>query len=174
VRAVRPWAANLITALRLLGAPLLAWSLSSDRVSLAAALVGMAIASDVGDGWVARRLRTTSAAGRWFDHAADIAFLLAGFGTLAWRGAVPALVPLAIGGAFLFYVVDSLRRSATRSLVGSRLGHLSGILNYAILCAVVCNDALDGPLPSPLLGAALASVPLYSAAAILGRVAGGR
>ena len=171
---MRPWAANLITALRLLAAPLLAWSLSSHRSSLGAALVAMAIASDVGDGWVARRLQTAGPAGRWFDHTADIAFLLAGFATLAWRGTVPAFVPLAIGGAFLFYVVDSLRRSAARSLVGSRLGHLSGILNYGILCAVVCNDALGGPLPSPLLGAALASVPVYSAVAILGRVAGGR
>lgn len=168
---MRRWAADLVTGLRIVGAPLLAWSLGSGRWAVAAVLVTAAVASDIGDGWAARRLGTASTFGRWLDHVADIVFLLAGFTTLAWQGAVPAFVPAAIAAAFSFYVVDSLRQSPARTLVGSRLGHLSGILNYAVLTTVVVDAAVGEPLPRPLIDAVLLAVPVYSGAAIAGRLA---
>jgi len=174
LRSIRPWAAHLVTGLRLATALPLVWALWSGFFGLAAALVLAAIASDIADGRIARQMRAESSLGRWLDHGADIAFLLAGLGALAAMGLVPAFVPLAIAGAFAFYVVDSLRRSDTRTLIGSRLGHLSGIFNYAILVGAVADEAVGRVLPEAVRTLCFASVPLYSAAAVAARVMAGR
>jgi phosphatidylglycerophosphate synthase len=164
-------AAHLVTAIRIVAAPCFAVSLLEERFALATALIVLAALTDFADGRVARRLGTASEAGRWLDHFADIGFLLSGFGALAALGRVPLYVPMAIAAAFAFYVVDSVRRSARGSLIGSRLGHLSGVLNYGILVGLVVDASFgDAVLPKDLRAVALGAVPLYSAAAILGRL----
>ncbi len=174
MRSIRPWAAHLVTGLRLATAPALVWALRSDSFRVAAALVFAAIVSDIADGRIARQMHAESPLGRWLDHCADIVFLLAGLGALAAVGLVPAFVPLAIAGAFGFYVIDSLRRSNTRTLIGSRLGHLSGVFNYAILAGAVADEAVGRVLPELLRTVCFAAVPIYSAAAVAARVMAGR
>ncbi len=165
-------AAHLVTGLRVAAAPLFAWSILAGRGEVAALLFAVAAATDLADGWVARRLGVSSDAGRWFDHIADIVFLLCGYVALVAGGIAPAVVPVAISASFAFYVGDSLRRSQGRSLIGSRLGHFSGVVNYGILGAVVFDAALGGGVVPPALrDLAFAAVPLYSAAAIIGRLA---
>ncbi len=168
--SLRNLAAHFVTGTRVCAAPVVrGW------FGLAATMYVLAAISDFGDGWVARRLNVASDAGRWFDHLADIVFLLAGFGALAARGSVPMVVPLSIFAAFSFYVVDSMRRSVTRSLIGSRIGHLSGVLNYGILGALLVDGALGGGVvPGWLRTVTFAAIPLYSAAAIGGRLVSGR
>lgn len=164
-------AAHFLTAIRIVAAPCFAVALLEERFGLGVGLIALAAVTDFADGRVARRLGTASDAGRWLDHLADIAFLLSGFGALVALGRVPLYVPVAIAAAFSFYVVDSVRRSGRRSLIGSRLGHLSGVLNYGILVGLVVDASLGGAvLPIELRGAALGAVPLYSAAAVLGRL----
>lgn len=174
MRSIRPWAAHLVTGLRLASAPALVWAICSDLFGIAWVLILTAVASDVADGRIARRMQAESSLGRWLDHCADIVFLLAGFGALASQGRAPAFVPLAIAGAFGFYVVDSLRRSETRTLIGSRLGHLSGIFNYAILVGAVADEAVGRVLPELVRVLCFWTVPLYSAAAVAARVMAGR
>jgi phosphatidylglycerophosphate synthase len=175
VRWTRRWLADVVTATRLFAAPFLVAALWSGAARAALLLVAIGGVSDLADGWVARRMQSASERGRWFDHMADITFLLSGFAALAWIGEISPLAPLAIGAAFAFYVVDSLRRSDARSLVASRLGHLSGVMNYIVLGTVVFALATDGALiPGWLTAAAVASVPVYSAAAVAARLAAPR
>ncbi len=175
MKSVRSLAAHCVTGIRVFAAPIVAGCVVDGWFGLAATMYVLAAISDFGDGWVARRLNVASNVGRWFDHLADIVFLLAGFGALVARGVVPLMVPVSIFAAFSFYVVDSMRQSATRSLIGSRIGHLSGILNYGILGVLLFDGALGGAVvPGWLLTFAFAAVPLYSAAAIAGRLASGR
>jgi hypothetical protein len=81
-------------------------------------------------------------------------------------------VPASIAAAFGAYVIDSLRRSGARpSLIGSRLGHLGGVCNYALIGILVGNDTLGlGWLPPWVMQGLCALVPIYSGASIMTRV----
>jgi CDP-diacylglycerol--glycerol-3-phosphate 3-phosphatidyltransferase len=173
-----PHAANLMTAARIALTPLfvaLAISAPQHRAAgVIAVLVFAAIAaSDVWDGRVARRFGRESAAGRIFDHFADIGFLMPGLGVYVWLGLMPWWVPAAVLAAFTFYVVDSQRRRSggPPSLITSRIGHTGGVANYVLVGVLVCNNSAGIGLLSPtfLYGLYLL-VPLYSAAAVAARL----
>ena len=160
---------NLITLSRVAAAPLFVWC--CDRAAhgapaarwLAALLFAAVVASDVLDGRLARRLGVSTGFGRFLDHGADIFFILFALGWFAAWGWVTAWLPAAIAWAFALYAVDSWRRSAAggrpRRLLGSRLGHAGGVLNYGAVGMVMAVGALDLPvMPRPLWQAALAVV----------------
>jgi phosphatidylglycerophosphate synthase len=138
-----------------------------------AALVFGAVAlSDFIDGRIARSLGAESRGGRVLDHAADIAFILAALALYVGLGLVPWWVPAAIAASFAAYVIDSLRRGgATPSLIGSRIGHLGGVGNYALIGVLVGNDTVGLRwLPPFVMHTLFALVPIYSGASILTRV----
>ena len=160
---------NLITLSRVAGAPL--FVLGCDRAAggapaarwLAALLFAAVVASDVLDGRLARRLGSSSVAGRFLDHGADIFFILLALGWFAAWGWVTGWLPAAIAWAFGLYAFDSWRRSAEagqpRRLLGSRLGHIGGVMNYGAVGAVMAERALGLPLmPRSLWQIALAAV----------------
>ena len=160
---------NLITLSRVAGAPLFVFcchrSADGARAAswLAALLFVAVVASDVLDGRLARRLRCASVFGRFLDHGADIFFILFALGWFAAWGWVTGWLPAAIAWAFGLYAFDSWRRSGEagqpRRLLGSRLGHIGGILNYGAVGAVMGERALDLPLiPGMLWQIALAAV----------------
>ena len=129
--------ANLLTGLRLLAAPAFAfWMARGDTRSaaIAAALIVVAIASDLIDGPLARRMGAASAFGRAFDHTTDFVFISAGLCAGALRGAFPWLLPLSIAIAFGQYVVDSYWLHRERELRMSALGRLNGTLYFFPLC----------------------------------------
>ena len=160
---------NLITLSRVAGAPLFVFSChrAADGAPasrwLAALLFAAVVASDVLDGRLARRLRCANVFGRFLDHGADIFFILF---ALVWFAAwdwVTGWLPAAIAWAFGLYAFDSWRRSGEagqpRRLLGSRLGHLGGILNYGAVGAVMAERALGLPLlPGMLWPVAVAAV----------------
>lgn len=66
------WTApNLLSALRFLAAPILAYSAWRGRPGLFLAVLCLAFVSDMADGWLARRLGQTSELGARLDTAAD-------------------------------------------------------------------------------------------------------
>ncbi len=71
------WLPNSISLIRLLSAPLLLWLASGAHAGVFAACLMLALASDLLDGWLARRLQVTSPAGALLDSIADIALTLA-------------------------------------------------------------------------------------------------
>ena len=170
--------ANLVTGLRVVLTPVFVAALClRDRsgVGLLAVFVFAVIAaSDVLDGHIARRWGTESGAGRTFDHVADICFLMAALSTYAVLGTAPWWVPAAVGGSFGAYVLDSWLRNGEggAGLIGSRIGHTAGVLNYALVGVLVCNNTAGiGLLSAGLLRDLFLLVPIYSALAVVARLA---
>jgi len=79
---------NLLSALRLLAAPVAAWAILADHDTLALAIFAFAGLSDLADGFVARRWGFTSRFGAWLDPIADKLLMLLCFIALFSVGAV--------------------------------------------------------------------------------------
>jgi cardiolipin synthase len=67
---------NLLSAARLLAAPVAAWAILAGHDTLALALFVAASFSDLADGFIARRWGFTSQAGAWLDPIADKLLML--------------------------------------------------------------------------------------------------
>jgi phosphatidylglycerophosphate synthase len=170
-------AGDLLTALRIAATPLflvLVWAAPRRTTAgWAAAVVFAAMAaSDIFDGRLARRAGAASPGGRALDHGADILFVVSALSTYAALGVTPWWVPATIAAAFATYAYDARygglagRRPSSRS----RIGHTGGVLNYALIGVLVCNEsAAIRWLSHEVLLALYALVPVYSAAAIIGR-----
>jgi CDP-diacylglycerol--glycerol-3-phosphate 3-phosphatidyltransferase len=148
---------NAITLIRPVGTGPFIWCCLHAQAHIAycfAALLlfGLIAASDMLDGWMARRRHQESAFGRVLDHLCDVGFILAALGRFAWQGWVPWWLPAAIVWAFGLYATRSwwlMAGTTGPTLIGSRLGHLGGILNYGAV-GLVALDLCTGRL----LGAA--------------------
>lgn len=128
--------AHALTTVRLLLILPFALLMAHDEphaAALAAAVLAVAIATDVLDGIIARRRGTASAAGGLFDHTTDCLFVAAGLAATAVRGAAPWLLPALVVTAFAQYVADSYWLHRGRSLRTSRLGRWNGILYFVPL-----------------------------------------
>jgi cardiolipin synthase len=149
--ATRLWStrANAITSLRLAAAPVLVAAILSGESALAAAVFALAVATDLADGWVARRYREATPLGGLVDHAVDAFFVTCGCAALAFRGELPGALPVAIAFAFTQYVLDS---RPGRRLRGSSLGRWNGIAYFAAVGVPVVRDALGLAWPgAPLV-----------------------
>lgn len=138
--------ANGLTLLRLLAAPALVAAVLTGESSAAAALFAFAVATDLADGWVARRYREVTPLGGLADHGADALFVTAGSAALASRGELPLGLPVAIAFAFSQYVLDSRPGSRLR---GSSLGRWNGIAYFVALGIPIVRDALGLGWPGP-------------------------
>jgi CDP-diacylglycerol--glycerol-3-phosphate 3-phosphatidyltransferase len=128
--------AHALSTLRLLLAVPLIWSIGVGGASgagLAAALFVLAIATDLLDGHMARRLGTASAFGRALDHGSDVVFVCGGLFAAASRGLVPWPLPVLIAFAFAQYAIDSYLLHRERELRMSALGRWNGILYFVPL-----------------------------------------
>lgn len=133
--------ANALTLLRLLAAPGLVLAILRGEARVAALLFALAVATDLADGWVARRRGEASALGGLVDHAVDATFVSTGGAALAWLGVLPAALPPLIAVAFLQYALDS-NLVRTGALRASALGRWNGIAYYAVVGVPVARDAL--------------------------------
>jgi cardiolipin synthase len=140
--------ANGVTFLRLLIAPALVLAIAEHAALTAMLLFFLAVATDVVDGYLARRAGQASAQGLLFDHAVDAIFVTAGTAALARAGALPAVLPPAIAIAFLQYALDS-RILASRGRRPSRLGRWNGIAYYVAIAVPLVRDALGLAWPGP-------------------------
>lgn len=125
--------ANALTAIRLaLAVPIAAALYRPDVLApgVVALLLGLALASDVLDGPIARRTGTASARGMLFDHTTDCFFVTASLTGAALAGSLTPILPLLIPLAFGQYVIDSYVWSRQRRLRASFLGRWNGILYF--------------------------------------------
>ncbi|MEM7220564.1 MAG: CDP-alcohol phosphatidyltransferase family protein [Pseudomonadota bacterium] len=136
--------ANLLTALRA-GLILPIVGCIVQRQWLAAAfLFVVAVASDVADGRVARRLGEASALGGLFDHAVDALFVASSIAALAWLGIATPWLPVLVLVAFVQYMLDS-RVLAGQTLRGNRLGRYNGVAYFVVVGIAVIGAALGLP-----------------------------
>lgn len=147
---------NLVTLLRPLCTGPFVWlcvqaepaSATWARVG-AIGLFGLIAATDLLDGWLARRLQQVSGLGRWLDHLCDVGFILTALGFFVTRAVVPWWLPVSIAWAFSLYVVKSWYWRTARplpSLLGSRLGHVGGVLYFAVVGLVTVQWCTGGSL----------------------------
>lgn len=80
---------NLLSALRLLAAPVAAWAILEDHDTMALAMFAFAGFSDLADGFVARHWGFTSRFGAWLDPIADKLLMLFCLVALLRVGAAP-------------------------------------------------------------------------------------
>ncbi len=142
--------ANALTGLRLLLAPCLVWTIHAGHAPLALAAFALAVATDLGDGRVARRFGEASPLGGFLDHATDALFVSAGLAALAAHRAVPPALSLLVLAAFAQYTWDS-RALFGRPLRTSQLGRWNGIAYFVLLGIPVVRDGLGIGWPSGTL-----------------------
>ncbi len=107
------------------------------------------------------------------DHVADISFILCALAAYVSRGVAPWWVPAAIAASFAVYVGDSWWQGGRvrPTLIGSRIGHTAGVLNYGLIGVLVGNESVGLHwLPAPVMHVLYLLVPLYSSAAIATRL----
>jgi cardiolipin synthase len=150
---------NLLSALRLLAAPLAAWLILSAHDTAALLIFAAAGASDGLDGFIARRWGVTSSFGAWLDPAADKLLMLLCLVALLAIGAAPlwlvALVvarDLAIVGGWLLVKLLGLP-AATAPLF---LGKASTVMQVLYIFIVLLLQAFDLDAPRLALAASWA------------------
>ncbi|MBI1798457.1 MAG: CDP-alcohol phosphatidyltransferase family protein [Candidatus Eisenbacteria bacterium] len=124
------------------------------RFALALAAFLLASASDIADGWIARRTRQITRLGTLLDPLFDIVFNLTLFCALARAGLLPAWVAgvatvryglLLVGAAGLYVFVGPVRVQPTG------FGRMTGVLMAALVGLLMLVHALRGSIGDALL-----------------------
>lgn len=137
--------ANGITLIRLVAAPVLVLAIRADLAWVATLVFGLAVVTDLADGFVARRFGEASALGRLIDHSTDAIFVTSGTAALAFAGVLPPLLPALIALSFLQYALDS----GSTDPRPSSLGRGNGIAYFVVLAVPIVRDALGWSWPAP-------------------------
>ncbi len=135
---------NVLTSLRVLAAPVLAWALLSADFLLAFWVFVGAALTDALDGWIARRFDLMTAYGAVMDPLADKLITLVCVVLLTWLGIVPLWLTLAmvmrdtliVGGAFAYH-----RAFGDVQIRPSVLGKLHTLLAFLFLTALLAEGA---------------------------------
>ena len=161
---------NLLSALRLMAAPLAAWLILIGHDTAALLIFGAAGASDGLDGFIARRWGVTSRFGAWLDPAADKLLMLLCFvalllvhATPAWLVALVVARDLAIAGGWLLIKLLGLPVAFTPLV----LGKASTVIQILYIFTLLLLLAFDLEAPRAVLAMAWACglATLLSAAA---------
>ena len=175
---------NLLSALRLLAAPLAAWLILNERDTAALLTFAAAGASDGLDGFVARHWGVASDFGAWLDPAADkllmllclVALLAVGVAPL-WLVALVVARDLAIAAGWLLIKLLGLPIATTTLF----LGKASTVMQVFYIFIVLLLLAFDLDAPRLALAASWAcglftvlSAAAYGSVLLRGLFAGSR
>ncbi|MDA1073875.1 MAG: CDP-alcohol phosphatidyltransferase family protein [Proteobacteria bacterium] len=134
--------ANTLTALRLLSAPFVALAIVGEVWLFAFVLFFLAVASDVLDGRIARRLGQATAFGGLFDHATDALFVTLTVAAVVSHGHAPWLLVGLIPAAFIQYTLDS-QALMGQQLRTSMLGRINGVAYFVVPGVMVVVETLE-------------------------------
>jgi len=157
---------NLLTAARLLAAPYILYLLWTAEYRTA--LVGFAIASatDVLDGFIARRFHAASKIGALLDPIADKVLLSGSFLTLGLKGVIPWwLMAIVLGRDLLIlgFAIVALARGTRREFPPSVWGKTSTAAQIAYVLFTVGHEATITPLiVATILGWIAATLTIWS------------
>lgn len=135
---------NVLTTLRVLAAPLLAYSLLRGHFEWAFHLFILAAVTDALDGWIARHFRLTTHYGAVMDPLADKLITLVCVVLLTWLGLVPLWLTLVmvmrdtviVSGAFAYH-----RLFGHVEIHPTWLGKLHTALAFVLFAAVLADAA---------------------------------
>jgi phosphatidylglycerophosphate synthase len=120
---------NLLSASRYLLAIPAGWLVWQQAWVPAVIVLWIAIATDIADGYLARRLNIQSNLGGLLDHSSDAIFVTSMLAALASLSLVPVVLPIMVIIAFLQYMLDSKSLSG-KPLRSSQLGRYNGICYF--------------------------------------------
>jgi len=157
---------NLLTAARLLAAPYILYLLWTGAYRTALVWFSIASATDVVDGFLARRFRVASKVGALMDPVADKVLLSGSFLALGIKGIIPLwLMTIVLGRDLLIlgFAVIALARKLRREFPPSVWGKASTAAQIAYVLFVVGHEANITPLiVATILGWIAAALTLWS------------
>lgn len=124
---------HALTLSRLAMAPVIFFAALEGEVGIAAALVVLAMLTDLVDGPLVRRFGQPSDAGAWLDVWADFLTVAATFAGLAASGAIPAWPLLPILASFALFVATSRLGTSIYDPVGRQLGAITMVASLLLL-----------------------------------------
>jgi cardiolipin synthase (CMP-forming) len=140
---------NLVTLARLLLAPFIVSAILNGRAFAALSLVAAASATDILDGYLARRLGAASSSGQFFDPIADKVLLTGVYLALALNGSVPWwLVGVILGRDLLILTASSVALATTRlrAFPPSIWGKASTFFQLLTAGTFLSRNTFGGPL----------------------------
>ena len=111
-----------ISALRLAALPIFLYFFSNSAISLCFLVYGVAQATDLIDGYVARKLKIASKFGAYFDAITDFVFITGIFTAFTLSGYYPAWVLLLITASFGQFIASSLYTKKLYDPFGKYIG----------------------------------------------------
>jgi len=157
---------NLLTAARLLAAPYILYLLWTGEYRTALVWFSVASATDVLDGFVARRFQAGSKIGALLDPVADKVLLSGSFLTLGLKGVIPFwLMAIVLGRDLLIlgFAIVALARKIRREFPPSVWGKASTAAQIAYVLFAVGHEANITPLiVATILGWTAATLTLWS------------
>ena len=140
---------NLLTAARLLASPYILYLLWTGRYRTALVWFAIASATDVLDGFLARRFQSGSRLGALLDPIADKVLLSGSFLTLGFRSVIPISLTIFVLGRDLMILVFALvavARGTRRDFPPSVWGKASTAAQIAYVLFAVGHEAGLTPL----------------------------
>jgi len=167
MKAVLRHAPNILSALRLVLAPIAGWLILDGSDLPALCVFGFAGLSDAADGYFAKRFGLNSRFGAWLDPAADKLLMLASYVTLAIVGAVPLwLTALVIGRdvAIVLGVLLARAMGAPLQIAPLMVGKVSTVVQvlYIAMVLLLLTLGTDRPMLDLAGEAAVAALTLAS------------
>jgi cardiolipin synthase (CMP-forming) len=160
------WLPDLLTGLRLLAAPALAWLILAGRFRDALLLVVFAGLTDWLDGFAARRLGSGSQLGVVLDPVADKVLLVTAFVVLPVVGLIPVWLLVLVLGRDVVIVLGALVLRAWRghrTFLPSLLGKISTFFQIMLVLHVMLYAVFPNELFFLLKSAAVALTTIFTA-----------
>lgn len=131
---------NLLSTLRVIIIPFLVWTIQEEAYSVTIVLILTAMASDLLDGYLARKWKVASQRGIFVDAVADFLFLFSGFVALYWQQSLPwwFLVLLLLSFA---HFIEGVWRKQPYDPIGKYLG--SYLYVFLLLTFFIADEVLD-------------------------------
>ena len=135
---------NLITFLRLVLVPVMAFCLGSGAYAAAAIIFLVAALSDLADGYIARRFAMVSKLGAFLDPIADKLNMFFATVLLAWEELIPLWLAAAIIGRDVVIVGGAIAWRFARgelTIEPTYLSKVNTVLEFAVLVVVMAVGA---------------------------------
>jgi CDP-diacylglycerol---glycerol-3-phosphate 3-phosphatidyltransferase len=111
-----------ISSLRLAALPFFLYSYSVGNPVACMVIFGFAQITDLVDGWVARKLKTQSRAGAYFDAVTDFTLITGIFAAFIMSGYYPVWIMVLIVASFAQFIVSSLFSKKLYDPLGKYIG----------------------------------------------------
>jgi len=147
---------NGITAIRLILIAFLLYAYFSDLRFLAVFIFIFAAATDAIDGYVARKLDSTSSVGAYFDVIADFVFILAIFSAFVLNSVYPFWILLILIFMFLQFIIGSKSKRLSYDPVGKYYGSFLFLVIFLTLLGD--NNFLNSLLLILMVGFTIAAI----------------